>query len=352
MTFHVLRQPVAAALVCLATLAPYLSTADAQTLRAVGQSPTAAKHLELETKFFSELSKNAGLKGNIVFNSMDVAGVKPADALRLIRTGAFDIMSTQIGQAARDEPFFEGLDLIGVATDVPALRKSVDAFRTTFDQRLQEKFNAKVLTLWPFGPQVIYCNAPIKGVSDLKGRKVRVFTASMAELVNHLGGTAVTMPGPEVYTALQRGVVECAITSPTSGNTSKWPELTTHFFPLGLAGSVQGHFMNLDAWKKLTPEQQAKMTSEFGRLEEQMWELAVSSNQDAYDCNIGRDSCRQHQKFKMTLVPVSANDVRIVKEAAQQVVLPLYKTGCMRTEPKCAEIWNATVGKAQGLAIK
>jgi TRAP-type C4-dicarboxylate transport system substrate-binding protein len=317
----------------------------------VGQSPTAAKHLEIETKFFSELPKNAGLKGSIVFNSMDVAGVKPADALRLIRTGAFDIMSTQIGQAARDEPFFEGLDLVGVATDVPALRKSVDAFRATFDKRLQEKFNAKAMTLWPFGPQVIFCSVPIKGIADLKGHKVRVFTASMSELVNYLGGTAITMPGSEVYTALQRGVVECAITSPTSGNTSKWPELTTHFFPLGLAGSVQGHFMNLDAWKRLAPEQQVRMQAEFARLEAQMWDLAISSNQDGSDCNIGRDSCKEHQKFKMALVPVTPEDVRAVKTAAERVVLPLYKTACTRTEPRCMEIWNATVGKAQAMAI-
>ena len=180
-------------LLAVATLAgaAIASNALAQApMRVVGQAANAAKHVEVEKKFFASLQAEAGLPAPVSYNVSDVLNVKPADALRLVRTGAFDVMSTQIGQAARDDAFFEGFDLVGVATDGPALRKSVEAYRDVFDKRLQAKFNAKVMTLWPFGPQVIYCNGPIAGVQDLKNKKVRVFTASMAALVNHLGGTA------------------------------------------------------------------------------------------------------------------------------------------------------------------
>jgi TRAP-type C4-dicarboxylate transport system substrate-binding protein len=348
-----LRKPHRLASLFAATaLAAFVLPANAQTLRVVGQSGNATKHVEVEQKYFSGLAAAAGLSGTVNFNTMDAAQVRPADALRLIRSGSFDVISTQIGQAARDDAFFEGIDLVGVATDVPSLRKSVEAFREIFDQRLQAKFNAKVMTIWPFGPQVIFCNGAIKGVSDLKGRKVRVFTASMAELVNSLGGTAVTMPAPEVYPALQRGVVECAITSPTSGNTSKWPELTNHFYPLGLSGSVQGHFMNLDTWKRLSPAQQTAVAAQFKKLEDEMWDLAVSSNADAVNCNIGADPCVAHTRYRMTMVPVSAADVKLVQEAAQNVVLPIFKKACLDVEPNCIALWNGSVGKAHGLAIR
>jgi len=326
--------------------------AGAQQLRVVGQASNATVHIEIEKKFFSELGSAAGLKDSVSYNPSDVVGVKPPDALRLIRTGAFDIISTQIGQAARDDSFFEGIDLVGVATDVPSLRKSVDAYRAAFDKRLQERFNAKALAIWAFGPQVIYCNGPISGVSDLKGRKVRVFTASMAALVNSLGATAVTLPATEVYPALQRGVVECAITSATSGNTSKWPELTTHFLPLGLSGSVQAHLINLDTWKRLTPQQQTAMVAEFKKLEDKLWEVAVTYNKDAGLCNTGSPECKYHKPYKMTLVPVKPADVALVQKAAIDVVLPMYKTDCTRIEPTCVAVWNDTVGKAQKMQIK
>src|SRR3954469_16182110 len=109
-----------------------------------------------------------GVNFQVSFNPVDQIGLQAADALRHLRTGAFDGMAVLIGQVARDEPFFEGLDLIGVSTNVADLAKAVDAGRESFDKRLQERFNAKVMALWPFGPQYFFCNAPVKGVADLK----------------------------------------------------------------------------------------------------------------------------------------------------------------------------------------
>ena len=88
-----------------------------------------------------------------------------------------------------------------------------------FEKRVAEKFNAKVMTLWPYGPQVFYCNAEIASLDDFEGLKIRSYTASMSTLIEALGASPVTMSFKEVYPALQRGVVDCAITSPTSGNT-------------------------------------------------------------------------------------------------------------------------------------
>jgi TRAP-type C4-dicarboxylate transport system substrate-binding protein len=277
--------------------------------------------------------------------------VQAADALRLLRSGTFDVMSVQIGMASRDDPFFEGLDLIGVSTNMKDLRKAVDAYREVFDKRLQARFNAKVMTLWPFGPQVFYCNKPIKGFDDLKGLKVRVFTPSMAALVQNAGGTPVTLQFSEVYTSLQRGVADCAVTSPTSGNTGKWPEVTTHFYPLALSGSVQGHFMNLNYWKKFSPEQQQKLTAAFRKMEDQMWALAETVNDDAVNCNVGKDPCKEGVKFKMQLVTVTPEDEKRVRAATTAAVLPLWKQTCNKVDPKCTETWNATVGKTRGLKI-
>ncbi|MDQ4060236.1 MAG: TRAP transporter substrate-binding protein [Pseudomonadota bacterium] len=321
-------------------------------MRAVGNFSSNRKHVEdIERPFFESLPAKTGLDLKVNYNPMDVVGVQAADALRLLRSGAFDVMSVQIGQASRDDPFFEGLDLIGVSTDMKQLRKAVDAYREVFDKRLQEKFNAKVLTLWPFGPQVFYCNAPVKSLDDLKGLKVRSFTPSMAALVQHLGATPVTLQFSEVYPALQRGVANCGVTSPTSGNSGKWPEVTTHFLPLSVSGSVQGHFVNLAYWKRFSPESQAKLQAAFKELEDRMWALADRVNEDAVNCNVGKEPCTENTKFNMTLVEVSPADAAKVKQAVTSVVLPIWKESCNRIDPKCSQTWNQTVGTATGYRI-
>jgi TRAP-type C4-dicarboxylate transport system substrate-binding protein len=320
-------------------------------MRVAGNFSANGKHVGVERAFFIALPKLSDLPLDINYNTMDAVSVQAADALRLLRSGTFDVMSVQIGMASRDDPFFEGVDLIGVSTNMADLRKAVDAYRDAFDKRLQQRFNAKVMTLWPFGPQVFYCNTPIKTLDDLKGLKVRSFTPSMAALIQSLGATPVTLQFSEVYPALQRGVANCGVTSPTSGNSGKWPEVTTHFLPLSVSGSVQGHFMNFDYWKKFKPEQQKNITTQFRKLEDQLWEMAVEANADAVNCNVGKEPCKENTKFRMTLVPVTAGDEKKVKDAVTKVVLPLWKNTCNKVDPKCTETWNATVGKVRGYRI-
>lgn len=335
------------------TFAAGAHAADPTSMRIAGNFSSNTKHVDaVEKPFFTALPKLMGEPININYNPMDVVNVQAADALRLLRSGTFDVMSVQIGMASRDDPFFEGIDLIGVSTNMKDLRRAVDAYREVFDKRLQQRFKAKVLTLWPFGPQVFYCNKPIESIDDVKGLKIRSFTPSMAALIQTLGATPVTLQFSEVYPALQRGVADCGVTSPTSGNAGKWPEVTTHFLPLSVSGSVQGHFMNLDYWNRFSPESQQKILAGFKQMEDRMWELAETANADAMNCNVGLEPCTAGTKFKMKMVKVSAADAAKVSAAVSASVLPLWKETCNKVDPKCSDIWNATVGKARNMAIK
>jgi len=347
------RPSLAIAIAAAVIAIPRPSAAESPaTMRIAGNFSSNTKHVDaIEKPFFTALPKTLNRPLAINYNAMDVVNVQAADALRLLRSGTFDVMSVQIGMASRDDPFFEGLDLIGVSTNLKDLRQAVDAYRDVFDQRLQTRFKAKVLTLWPFGPQVFYCNKPIKSVDDIKGLKVRSFTPSMAALIQYLGGTPVTLQFSEVYPSLQRGVADCGVTSPTSGNSGKWPEVTSYFLPLSVSGSVQGHFMNLDYWNRFSPAEQASLLAEFKKMEDQMWDLADHANTDAANCNVGKEPCREGVKFAMNLVPVAAADEARIKAAVTSAVLPMWKQTCNKVDPKCAEVWNGTVGKVRGFRI-
>lgn len=338
-----------ASLVCGVVLG---SAAHAETtLRVVGNFSGNKLHVEgVERPFFDKLGEQDDL--NIVYNTMDAIGVEAADALRMIRSGAFDVMSVQIGMASRDEPFFEGIDLAGVTADLDQQREAVNAFRPHFDERLQTRFNAKLMTLWPFGPQMMFCNGDIDSVDDLKGKKVRVFTPSMSRLVEGLGAIPVTLQFSEVYLALQRGVADCGVTAPSAGNNGKWPEVTDRFVPLPLAYSVQGHFMNLDTWNRLDEQQQEELSIAFADLEEQMWDLAYRVNDDAIACNTGQDTCESHEAYNMSLVDIDEGSRKRVEQITSDVVLPVWGESCNRQYAECTQLWNESVGKVTGLQIQ
>ncbi|WP_439548154.1 TRAP transporter substrate-binding protein [Falsiroseomonas sp.] len=321
-------------------------------VRWLSQSQAVSTQFPVENAAMERIT--TGLNVRIERSEFQGLGINMADALRLVRAGTFDVVSAQIGLASRDDPFLEGIDLIGVSTDLEELRGAVNAFREVFDARIQQRFGAKVVAIWPFGSQVFFCSQPIRTLDDLRGQRVRSFTASMSQLLERLGATPVTLSFPEVYPALQRGVASCGITSPTSANTGKWPEVTTHLLPLSVSGAVQAHLVNLAWWNRQTPAQREAYLAQFSRMENDLWDLARTTNEDATNCSLGRPEClrQAHQPFNMTLATVSDADKTRLRRISEEVILSEWAARCNRAYPGCAQVWNDTVGRARGMAIR
>lgn len=312
---------------------------------------------EQRAQYPAEAEAVAALTGagfEVSRSEYQAVGIDLADGLRLLSTGAFDMATIQVGSVARDDPFLEGIDLIGVSTNMEDLKSAVDAYRAAFNARLGEKFGVTAAAIWPFGPQVFLCNADMTSLADLDDLKVRSFTASMSTLLENLGATPVTLSFPEVYPALQRGVATCGVTSPTSSNTGKWPEVTTHLYPLSVSGSVQAHMVNLDWLNGLSAEDRATFDETMAAMEAELWSVAITTNDTAQSCSTGGD-CPEggiYTAYDMTLVPVSDADKARVGEISVSEVLPEWAAKCEASYPGCTEIWNATVGAARGLKIE
>lgn len=287
-------------------------------------------------------------------SEFQAVGIDLADGLRLLSTGAFDMATIQVGSVAKDDPFLEGIDLIGVSTNMTDLKEVVDAYRDVFNARLGEKFGVQAAAIWPFGPQVFLCNAEMTSLADLDGLKVRSFTASMSTLLENLGATPVTLSFPEVYPALQRGVASCGVTSPTSSNTGKWPEVTTHLYPLSVSGSIQSHMVNLEWLGSLSEAERTAFETAMADMEAMLWDLAINTNGTAQSCSTGGE-CPEgdiYTSYDLTLVPVTDEDKAAVAEISVSAVLPEWAEKCEASYPGCKGIWNETVGAARGLTLE
>src|SRR5215217_7271615 len=315
-------------LVAAAAVLAFSSTAEAQEplkLRVAGNLlATGLIQQKKEQPFFENLAKTTGLPLDVDYKPMDVVGIKDAEGLRVLKSGLFDIVTLRIAQVSRDEPFLLGADLVGLNPNYEVARKVVDAYREDFDKRLQERFNGKLLGIWPFGPQVVFCNAPISGLADLKGKKVRVYDQSLAKFIEQIGGVPVSISFGETQQSLQRGVVDCAITGPSSANSAGWPEVTTHQMPIGFQIALNAYTITLKAWNQLKPDQQAKLKAAFDAQTEDVWKYSEELFADAVGCNAGRDPCVHHKKYKLVNVPVTKADLDMVKVAVRDISLPAW----------------------------
>ena len=118
--------------------------------------------------------------GRLLYNDLHPGNFLFLDDGRL---GVIDFGSTVLGYVAGDDAHNEAIDLAGRAPDVATARKISDAYKPVYDKLYRDKFGIQVLGVWPYPAQVIFCNGEIKGLADLKGKKVRTANRTLAEFV-------------------------------------------------------------------------------------------------------------------------------------------------------------------------
>jgi len=344
-----MKTTVAAIVVGLALAAAPAFAQEKLKLKVIGQ-PLATGMIQKnkEQPFFEALAQKSGLPIEIEYKPVDTIGIKDIDTLRVMKSGLFEMASLRFAVISRDEPALIGLDFVGLNPDYKTGRAVANAYGGVIDQRLQQQFGVKLLGIWPFGPQVFFCKKPIAGLADLKGLKVRVYDQNLAKFVQSIGGTPVPIAFAETHQSLSLGVVDCAVTGPSSANSAGWPEVSTHYLPIGVQIGLQGYGITLPAWNKLKPDQQAKMKAAFDALVEDLWKYSEELFVDASNCNVGKEPCTTGKKFKLVNVPVSRTDLDILKTAARDISYPAWAELCDKSYPGCSALWKKQVGPIIG----
>lgn len=315
-------------------------------IKVIASSDQSNLHKNLERPFWTErLPKASGGAIKVEFSGLISSGLKGPEIVRLMRAGAIDFAHGVFQSVGADDPTFEGMDLAGLATDVQSARRIADAYKPVIDRIFREKHGIKLLAMVPFTAQVFFCRSEIRGMEDLKGKKVRVFGRSLADFVTAMGGSTVTLPFGEVVPALQTGVADCAITGVASGNTAKWTDVTTHLYMLPVGWSMSFYAVNQKRWDTLDPKVRAFLNQQVTQLENEIWALTAEENQDGVNCNIGRDPCKYGYKAKMNLVQLSSADLPALNRIMRESVVPSWAKRCGAA---CAREWNSTIGKVVG----
>ena len=320
-------------------------------LSVVGSWSSLPLHKEYEQPFFTETLPEAS-NGKITVNltTFDQMGVEGSDVYRLLSDGVFDIGLTVADYTVGDAPELEGLDVPLVATDAAAAREMVEAAKPMVEDIMAERFNGKLLAIAPYPPQIVFCNAEISGLEDLKAKKVRGSGRMTTKLLEALGAEGVNVSFSEVPGALERGVVDCAITGSGSGYAAGWWESSTHLLPLPLGGwDAVPAVMNLDKWNSLNEATQTLILDQMkAHFEDPAWEAAAGSLQNDLACLTGQGECASGDPASMTLVEATEEDAALAEAALKETVLPEWAE---RAGADWAQRWNESVGQTVGVEV-
>ncbi|WP_316013463.1 TRAP transporter substrate-binding protein [Roseobacter sp. HKCCA0434] len=339
-------------LTILAATTVLAAPATAETLAVVGSWSSLPLHNEYEAPFWTETLPAASDGGiEVELTTHNQMGLGLGDVYPLLGQGVYDVAMTVADYAVSDAPELEGLDVPLVALSADEARAMVDAARPMVADIYRERFNSHVLAIAPYPPQVVFCNAEIDGLDDMRGLKVRASGRMTAKLLEALGAEGVNVSFAEVPGALQNGVVDCAVTGAGSGYSAGWWEVSTHLMPLPLGGwDPVVTAINLDRWNALSAEMQSLIESEIATgFEDPAWATAQDALVNDIACLTGNGDCPAGDARDMVLVEASDADFERAREILTTEVLPDWAE---RAGADWTARWNDSVGATVGVTIE
>lgn len=188
----------------------------------------------------------------------------PPEILEQTRNGVVDIAVPTSGQLDKYDKAFAALMLPFAFTDIDHARRAMDGPMLQWLSPLAEKAGLEIIGVWEYGfRNLTNSKRPINTPDDVKGLKIRTppeiqLSAAMAAL----GANVQKIGFPELYLALSQGVVDGEENPIATIASAKFYEVQKHLALTQHTYQAIYQVVNLDTWKKLTPEQQKIMREE------------------------------------------------------------------------------------------
>lgn len=313
----------------------------------ITSAPLAAIAAEKWTGYtYSAVSTTAAVKGmeRAIEKVKAATGGELAITFHLGKT--LQIKSNDITQATGDglvqfaaDGFFLGSVPIGGVLRLPMLINTDEEWakaHAVMEPYLRKGFQKQgvvYLGQYRYPQQVIFSTSKIESLADLKGKKIRVTSPEQGEFIKRFGGLPLNLPGTEVPTALERGVVDGVITA-SAGGAKNWHEFLKFNYRFNINNFNSVVIANKSAFDALPAKSQAALTT------------AVKEETARINTEFQADELAQvafQQKAGMTIIEGKAADIAPATRAVEG-----YWTEWARAEgPEYVEALTA-VRKALG----
>ena len=247
------RSILAAAVLALA--APAAVQAQEVTLRAASFLPLSVNYGALFKRWVDEVNKRG--KGTLQITVVGPEAVPTFEQWNAVKSGVVDMHN---GPPA----YYVGTLVEGEAAilaDIPVSEQRKNGALAYFNKLHNEKMNVQLLTAYADGVGFhVYTTKPHKaGAKPFDGMRLRS-TPNFKRFFEELGATTVTLPPGEVFTALERNVVDGYGWPRWGIQDLGWTKLTKFRYDPGFYNVIVNIMVNLDRWKKLDKKQQDFLT--------------------------------------------------------------------------------------------
>lgn len=214
--------------------------------------------------FAEQFIKNIQEKsaGELTIQMRGPETVPPFEQLQPVSSGLFDLLFTHGAYHLGETSMAFGLDAV---LDDPVKRRESGIFEL-IDKHYQA-LNLKLIGVFSSASGYHFLlRQPIGEDGALKNRKMRA-SGTYHDMVQSLGGVVVTLPASEIFSSLERGVVDGAAWPVFGAMEYKWYEVADYMTRPTFGVTNQTMLMNLDSWNALSDKEKQLVEDVAKKLE-------------------------------------------------------------------------------------
>ena len=244
----------AALLLFFSLLAPSAPLAQTQW-KFVSIVPAGQVFIKVFQELAGDLTEKSGGRLQVTLYPAGELPYKGTEYLRTVGRGLVEMGEIVGGFTFGDAPSLVLPDLPYIALD-DGESKVLRAHMVPVAQAALRSHGVEPIAWGVYPRRQIVMRAPVKGLADFKGKKIRTAGGLEAEYLKVWDAVPSFVVWAEVYPAAQRGIVDGVMTATVAIETAKLYEVAPHFIQID---GPENHFfiaVNQAAWKALPPDLQ------------------------------------------------------------------------------------------------
>ena len=232
--------------------------------------------------FAPNLEERTGGALKILVSSFPELGLAGPDTLDLVADGTIAMANIYGGYVGGALPPIEIQVLWGVYPDQESEYMATAAITPDLEKMVLEATGGGILIKhnWFAGnDQYFFSKKPLRTLEDFKGLKTRSHGAALSDWIEGMGASAQFVAFAEVYTALERGILEAGVTGADAGFGQRWYEVADYINGPLISFPSTNNVINGKLWDKIPADLQQIMVEEGAKSELEALRLASIQNE-------------------------------------------------------------------------
>ena len=296
--------------------------------------------------FVPNVAERTNGQVNIEISSFPELGLAGFDTMSLLAEGTLSLSEIYGGYVGGEFPTLVVQYLWGLWPNHQTHYMVLTNLFDDIDNVIKDETGAQVLFRnWIAGvDQFFFSNHRLENPEDFKDLKTRSHSTELSDWINYMGADAQAMAFADVYSALERGILDAGVTGANPGLSQRWYEVTDYMNGRLYSFNSTTNVVNKDVWAGIPADLQQILLEEGAKQELEALRLTAIHNVTGITRNVANG---------LELVEFGPEAQALSAEAARNQVIPnwLKRVGYPEEGQGTVEVFNSKIGPFVGLEI-